>query len=247
MAHYEDSIPESNNHIFMPWLANYETQINTLINGGNAPDGQPYFYPRATTRWTGTVVPAITALQNEWTPVSVKGTHTSGQTKQFDTSKKLFLKNTFRPFNKEFVLYHSQLTVQNRAAIGILPVAKLTRTAPPLIVDQCFASFKSLGSCMYEIRCRSAEDASRASCPEGKIVQFAYNIVARVAVGAVQPAPSLSAADCPLQGVSSHAKFTYDFEAPNAGKIMYVFFRWFDLHHPEKSGPWGALMTINLA
>jgi hypothetical protein len=231
----------------MSWLANYQTQINAFITGGLAPDGYPYLYPRATNRWTTVVVPGITALQAEWLPVSTKGTHTSAQTKQFTTAKKNFLKNVLRPWNKEFVLYNSAFTVQNRATIGVLPVASTLRTAAGATTEQLFASFKSLGSCMYEIHCKTAVDASRASCPEGKIVQFAYNIVGRVAAGAVQPAPALSAADCSLQGVSTHALFTYDFEPANAGKIMYIFFRWFDLHHPEKSGPWGALITINLA
>jgi len=173
MAHKEESIPQSKNHIFMPWLGNYQSQINGFISGGNAPDGQPYFYLRAINKWNGTVVPAITALQAQWTPVSVKGTHTSAQTKQFDTAKKNFLKNILRPWNKEFVLYNSAFTVQNRATIGILPVAKLQRSAAIATTEQVFASFKSLGSCMYEIHCKSAADETRANCPEGKIVQFA--------------------------------------------------------------------------
>ncbi len=246
MAHFKSTIP-SGNHPFMTWLANFLLQINGFMTGGNAPDGEPYFYNRARLRWNNIIVPAITALQAQWTPVSTHGTHTGAQITAFNNAKKLFLKNLLRPFNKEFVLYNSAFTVTNRGNIGILPVVSTLRTAAGMTVEQLFASWKSLGACVYEFHCKTVIDAHRAACPDGKIVQFGYLIANRVAVGAVQPAPPTNILECPMQGVSSHALFTYDFGAANAGKIAYVFFRWFDLHHPEKSGPWSALVTINLA
>ena len=145
------------------------------------------------------------------------------------------------------MLYNSAFTVLHRATIGVLPVVSTLRTAAGLTVEQLFASWKSLGSCVYEWHCKNAEDAHRAACPDGKIVQFSYDIVARVAAGAVQPAAPLSAGNCPMQGISTHALFTKDFGAENGGKIMYIFFRWYDIHHEEKSGPWSVCITINLA
>ena len=240
------SIPASN-HPFMTWWANYLLQINGFIAGPVAPDGFPYLEARAVSRWNAQVVPAGTALQTEWIPVSTKGTHTSAQTKQFETDKKKFLKNTLRPWNKSFVLYNPAFTVQHRATMGVLPVASSLRTASPLSTEQLFISWKSLGSCVYEFHCKTLIDAHRAACPEGKIVQYGYIMVNREVAPAVQAPAPLSVFDCPLQGISTHALFTHDFGAQNAGKIMYIFFRWFDAQHQEKSGPWGALVTISLA
>ena len=247
MATNKVGIFPSSNHPFMTWLANYLLQINGFITGGNAPDGEPYFYARGKNRWNNIVVPAANALQTLWTPVSTHGTHTSAQTVAFSEAKKLFIKNTLRPFNKEFVLYNSAFDVHNRAVIGVLPVLNAQRTAAPVTTEQLFASWKSLGSCVYEWHCKTLIDASHASCPKGKIVQMNYSIIDRAAAGQTQPAPPASVGDCPLQTVSSHALFNFDFGGQNGGKILYVFFRWFDLHHPEKSGPWSALITINLA
>jgi hypothetical protein len=242
----KSSIP-SGNHPFMAWLANYSLQIHGFITGGLAPDGYPYFYPRAIDRWNNKVTPAITVLQTDWLPVSTKGGHTSAQTKQFGTDKKTFLKNTLRPWNHEFVLYNSAFTVQNRSIIGVLPIADTLRTAAGVSSEQLFASFKPLGSCVYDVSCKTSHDAKHASTPEGKIVQMSYRIDARAASGQAQAAVPLSVLDCSLQDVNTHALFHKDFGAQNAGKILYIFFRWFDIHHPEKSGPWSILYTINLA
>jgi hypothetical protein len=240
------SIPTGNSP-FMVWLANYLSQIAAFIAGPNAPDGFPYFSARGSNRFTTVVTPAITTLQGQWTPVSVHGTHTAVQTKAFEDAKKLFLKNTLRPWNKENVLYNSAFTVTNRGNIGVLPVVSTERSAAGLTTEQVFAAFKSLGACNYEISCKQQHDAKHAACPEGKIVQMCYIAVPRVAAGAVQPAPPSSVAATALQMVSSHALFHFDFGAANAGQILYAFFRWFDLKHPEKSGPWSILYTINLA
>lgn len=246
MAHYKEPIP-TGNHSFMAWLANYSTQIHGFITGGPAPDGFPYFFARAVSLWDNIVAPAITVLQGDWLPVSTKGGHTPAQAKQFTTDKKSFLKNTFRPWNKEFVLYNSSFTVQNRATIGILPVASSGRKAAGLTEDQLFTSFKPLGSCVYELSSKTSHDAKHASCPDGKIVQMSYRIDNRAGAGQTQAAVPASTADCSLQDVSTHALFHKDFGAQNAGKILYIFFRWFDIHHPEKSGPWSILYIINLA
>jgi hypothetical protein len=245
-TNHPSTIPPAN-HAFMPWLGNYQTTIHGFIIGGLAPDGYPYFYPRAIDRFTNKVTPAITNLQTEWLPVSTKGGHTGAQAKQFTTDKKAFLKNILRPFNKEFVLYNSAFTVQNRAIIGILPVVSALRTAAGVSDEQVFASFRPLGSCVYEISCKTSHDAKHASCPDGKIVQMTFRIDNRAGAGQAQAAVPLSVLDCSLQDVSTHALFTHDFGAQNAGKILYVFFRWYDIHHHEKSGPWSILYTINLA
>lgn len=246
MAHFKESIP-SKNQLFMPWLGNYAVQINSFIAGGNAPDGEPYFYRRGINRWNNLVMPAITELQGEWLPVSTRGNHTSGQTAQFTSHKNSFLKTVFRPFNKSYVMYNDIFTVVNRGNIGILPTVSSSRTSAGQTMEQLFAAIIPLSSCWYEIVCKTHTESGKAACPDGKIVQFACRIDDRVAVGQVQPPAPLSVVDCVLQGVSTHALFRKDFGFTNAGKIMYIFFRWFDLSHPEKSGPWSILYTINLA
>ena len=155
MAHNVEIIP-CNNHPFMDWLGNYSIQIHGFITGEPAPDGYTYFSPRAIDHWDNKVAPGITALQTDWLPVSTKGNHTTAQSKQFDSDKKNFLKDTFRPWNKEFVMYNSAFTVQDRATIGILPVLSSSRTSAGQTTDQLFASFRPLGSCNYEISCKTS-------------------------------------------------------------------------------------------
>jgi hypothetical protein len=241
----KSTIPASN-HPFMTWTGNYQTKINGFIAGPNAPDGEPYFYPRAIKRWNSIVLPAIAALQAEWVPVSTKGTHNSGQTAQFTTDRKKFEKTILRPWNKEFVLYNSAFTVGNRSDIGVLPMVSTQRTSAAQTTEQLFASWKYLGGCVLEFHCSVLQDASKASVPEGKIVQFGYVLVDKAVTGTVQPAPPQSILDCPLQNTSTHALFNFGFGAQNSGKILYMFFRWFDIHNNERSGPWSALYTIQL-
>lgn len=239
------SIPTSN-HPFMTWLANFLAQINAFIATGNAPDGFPYFSLRALNSWANKVAPGIADLQTKWTPVSVKGTHTSVQTTAFNNAKKLFLKNILRPWNKENVLYNSAFTITNHGTLGTLPVST-ARTIGGQTLEQIIVSLTPKGSCTYLIGCKTSHDASKHSSPDGCIPQFSYDIVDRVATGTAQPAPPVGPEDCPFQGVDTHALFPYDFGLANAGKIMYIFFRWFDVVHPEKSGPWCSCITINLA
>jgi len=241
----KSSIPTSN-HPFMTWLANFLAQINAFIATGNAPDGFPYFSLRALNSWANKVAPAITALQAEWTPVSTKGNHTATQTTAFTNAKKLFLKNTLRPWNKENVLYNTAFTITNHGTMGTLPIAT-ARVAAGTVLEQIIVSLTPKGSCTYLIGCKTSHDASKHSSPDGMIPQFSFDIVDRVAVGQVQPAPPADESDCPYQGVDTHALFPYDFKLANAGKIMYIFFRWFDVVHPEKSGPWCSCITVNLA
>jgi hypothetical protein len=231
----------------MTWLANFLAQINAFITTGNAPDGFPYFSLRAINSWTTKVSPAIVALQAEWTPVSTKGNHTATQTKAFDSAKAAMLKNVLRPWNKENVLYNTAFTVTNRGTLGVLPVASSSRTVAGQTLEQIIVSMTPKGSCTYLIGCKTNHDATKHSGPDGMIPQFSFDIVDRVAVGQVQPAPPADESDCPYQGVDTHALFPYDFKLANAGKIMYIFFRWFDVVHPEKSGPWCSCITVNLA
>lgn len=249
----KSTIP-TGNHPFMDWLGNFQTQITSLI-GVNAPDGEPYFYPRTVSRWNNFVNPGINALVTDWNKVKVKNNRNTGDVKQFNDERKKFTKTLFRPFNKEFVLFHSQLSVAQRSVIGVLPVHDETRTAASQTVNQLFASWKMLGSCVIEFHCRTAEDASKASTPEGKVVQMAYLIAPPLPADARQPSPvpiggavaPQSPGDCPRQDISTRALFRKDFGAANIGGKLFIFFRWFDIHHNEKSGPWSQLYTIAMA
>ena len=128
MSENQEVIPTSNPKL-MVFLGNYETQINGFMTGGLAPDGEPYFYNRAKLRWNNIVVPALAALQLQWTPVSIKRLHNPLQTEAFNIAKEEFLKDKFRPFNKEFVASNSAFTPTNRGTIGIQPVANTPHTA----------------------------------------------------------------------------------------------------------------------
>ncbi|HEX7412932.1 MAG TPA: hypothetical protein VF411_02720 [Bacteroidia bacterium] len=132
---HEETIP-TQNYLLMPWLANYETEITGFMTGGLAPDGEPYFYNRAHLRWNNVVVPALTALQGKWNPTWGKKVPSSPQGKAFTNAKEAFLKNTFRPFNKEFVLYNSALTVENRTTIGVIPAVSKTKSAATVLGDR---------------------------------------------------------------------------------------------------------------
>lgn len=134
----EKTIP-TQNYLLMPWLANYKTEINGFMTGGNAPDGEPYFYNRAHLRWNNVVVPALNLLQGKWNPTWGKKVPNSPQGKAFTSAKKHFLTETLRPFNKEFVLYNSALTVENRTTIGVIPEVSKTKSGATILGDRLAA------------------------------------------------------------------------------------------------------------
>ncbi|MBI3501207.1 MAG: hypothetical protein HY063_05375 [Bacteroidetes bacterium] len=237
---------------FMDWLGNYQTQVQSLI-GNNAPDGEPWFYPRMVNRWNGVIVPKITALTADWNKVKVKNNRNTSDVKQFNDDKKKFLKETFRPFNKAYVLYHTELTVAQRTSIGILPVADATKTAASQTVQQCFATYKNLGSCVEEFHCTLEEHSTKGGTPQDKVVQMAFMFIANpLAAPSATPNPQPSTPpatprDCPRQDISTKALFRKDFSEFNmngTGGTLYIFFRWFDIHHNEKSGPWSIRYAI---
>lgn len=251
-ANNKSTIP-TGNHPFMDWLANFQIQILALI-GVNAPDGEPYFYTRAVNRWNSAVQPGIVSLTALWQSVMNTTTRTTGQTQQFNEDKKIFLKTLLRPFNKEFVLYHSALTVQQKSQIGVLAVHDTQRTAASQTVEQLFAKWKLLGGCVAEFHCSTVSDSKIASTPEGKVVQMAFMFAPNPSASTVAPfaAPAASTVpatpqDCPRQDISTKALFRKDFSSFNingTGGTLYIFFRWFDIHHAEKSGPWSQRYTI---
>jgi len=116
------------------------------------------------------------------------------------------------------------------------PLQKVTRMASSTpIAEQVSVTFGLLGGGMINIKCYSTT-GQRASIYSGADgVQYMF------VVGNTPPesaeVPGLS------KELSTRAIITLSLGAGNAGKNLYIYFRWYNSKHPELSGPWSALQT----
>ena len=105
-------------------------------------------------------------------------------------------------------------------------------TEPP------FVNARPLGGGRVEFKCRASHDASKASKEKGMDVEFAYSID--------DHAPD-NIDDCNKRGISTRAIIRKDFGPENAGKKVYIFFRWYNTSRPERSGPWSNALCAIIA
>ena len=99
------------------------------------------------------------------------------------------------------------------------------------ITDTCFADIKAIGGGDMQFRCHD-EGSARASLNEhADIVEISYVIAEFPPAG-----PQM---DGTTHKVFSRAGFVLNTGSDHAGKKMWVWVRWGNLHNQNLSGPWG--------
>jgi len=156
--------------------------------------------------------------------------------KKYKTANK-----AFRKFAQPLLNVISASTSANDTDAKIFRVVltRKSRTLPQeRIKALCYAMIKMLGGTYFECKCRSISDSKRASLALGVDgVQIAYVIGDKDT-----KAPDADALD--KRKIFSKAVFTDVLGTANAGKILYIYFRWTYLKHPGLAGPWSDLYII---
>jgi len=104
------------------------------------------------------------------------------------------------------------------------------------ITDSVMVNFEPLGGGEIILKCRTQHGGSKPSiAPGADCVQYAYQ------VGGT--APESADATGLIRDLSTKSAFLLHSGLNNAGKTLYIFFRWNNTRHPDLAGPWGSLQT----
>ena len=108
------------------------------------------------------------------------------------------------------------------------------------ISEECFASFRSIKRGNAKISCRSAEDGSRASIPEGAdSIQFSYKIVNATDASEINPDDASMTKQLAFEAI-----FDLDLGAANQGKWLVIYFRWYLSRYPQFAGDWSGMQRV---
>lgn len=98
---------------------------------------------------------------------------------------------------------------------------------------------KPIGGGDLLVTCRDMTDDSRASKnPQADSVQVAYKIDGTAPEGAN---------DGTTKEIYTKARFLMHLGSENAGKKIYLYFRWYNTKHVNLAGPWSTLQTVHLS
>jgi hypothetical protein len=118
---------------------------------------------------------------------------------------------------------------------GVLRKTTKTKMQTP-ISDVISATVIPIGGGSLEIKCRNM-NSNRASIVDGaNCVQYAYVIGEK---------PPTGAEELGLRNqISSKAYFTLNLGTDACSKIIYIYFRWYNIKYPELAGPWSNMMAM---
>lgn len=107
------------------------------------------------------------------------------------------------------------------------------------IKGKCFASISAIGGGSFDISCRTINDSSRPSKPDGAdCVMISFRIVSD---GKMLPA---GPDDGMTKVVNTKAKFQFDTDPANRGKYLQVYFRWYNTRYPQFAGTWNEAQSV---
>ena len=113
---------------------------------------------------------------------------------------------------------------------------KSSRTIPQKpISEQVTVTLQPIGGGSVNIKCYSTTGARPAIYEDADCVQYVYQVGNTPPVSALAPGMT--------KDLSTKGAFSLALGADNAGKTLYIFFRWFNTKHPELAGPWSGLQT----
>lgn len=116
---------------------------------------------------------------------------------------------------------------------GILRTKTHTIRQTP-ISEGISVTITPLGGSQIGVKCRMNSNGRAAMHENADIIEYVYSI---------DKMPE-SPEDLGLRhGMSSKASFTLDLDGSHPGKILYIYFRWYDTKHPNLAGPWSVMYT----
>ncbi len=104
------------------------------------------------------------------------------------------------------------------------------------ITEPLSAILQPLGGGSMNVKCYSPSGQRAGIFDEADSVQYVY------AVGNTPP----ESADATglTKEISTKAIFTLPLGSVSSGKMLYIYFRWYNTKHPTLAGPWSNLQTI---
>ena len=117
---------------------------------------------------------------------------------------------------------------------GLKP--KLTRSVSTTAISEpVTVTFQVLGGGTVSIKCYSTTGQRAAIYGDADCVQYLYQVG--------NTAPTEANEDSMKKDLCTKASFNLVLGSGNAGKNLYIYFRWFNTKHPELAGPWSSLQT----
>lgn len=92
-----------------------------------------------------------------------------------------------------------------------------------------------IGGGTVNIKCYSTTGARASIYEDANCVQYLY------LVGNTSPESIKS--EGLKQEITSRASFSLPLGAENSGKMLFIYFRWYNTKHPELAGPWSTLQS----
>jgi hypothetical protein len=115
-------------------------------------------------------------------------------------------------------------------------ILKSTRSVPTTAISEpVTVTFQALGGGTIATKCYSTTGQRASIYGDADCVQYLYQ------VGTT--APTEANEDTMKKDLSTKATFNLALGSGNAGKYLYIYFRWFNTKHPELAGPWSSLQT----
>ena len=117
---------------------------------------------------------------------------------------------------------------------GLIPKSTRSVSTTP-ISEAVTVTFQVLGGGVVAIKCYSTTGQRAAIYGDADCIQFLY------VVGNTPPSDTNE--DTMKKDLSTKATFNLTFGLGNAGKNLYMYFRWYNTKHPDLAGPWSSLQT----
>nr|WP_319397603.1 hypothetical protein [uncultured Carboxylicivirga sp.] len=116
-------------------------------------------------------------------------------------------------------------------------LAKSSRSKPVTPIDtQVVPMIQQIGGGSLSIKSKNNHDERTAILKEANCVQYRYII---------SDTPPESVHDEALkQGLSTRATFVLETGANNAGKRIYLYFRWYHTSYQALAGPWSRVYSV---
>lgn len=103
------------------------------------------------------------------------------------------------------------------------------------IHENVTVTLQPLGGGLISVKCYSITGQRAAIFEDADCVQYAYLI------GDTPPVSSLDPGL--IRDLSTKASFTLSLGSDQAKKMLYIYFRWYNTHHPDLAGPWSAMQN----
>jgi len=186
------------------------------------------------------VAGTVPAAFNIYKPLNlaIRNTHTRTKIQVDDHVAGRIVAETFiQDFANEHLINNKAISTSVLESLGFNRTDGEKHERPE-IKETPYSKVDALEGSRVEFTNRTDEDSSRAS-----VHPDADGLEVRYVVGTTPPA---TWKDCPEKDFSSKAKFTTELDPSNAGKKIYAFLRWRNNSNPEKSGPFGDMITTTI-